>query len=171
MNSFKRKVNEHHHLNPNDETDMANQQLKNIMKNAQAMMDMLRGGQQLDAWVQSTLAVSDSKIQDIKNYIENEATEAPGEGEAEILMPSIMDFEPETELPAEEPIADELPATVDAPAPEGEDSYDFVGDMEGGDMELPPAFPEDEVDMEADFEDEEGEGSSVIDVETRYGKK
>jgi hypothetical protein len=147
------ELNENHFEASSDESSMASNQLKNIMKNAQAMLDLLSTGQQLDAWVQSKIAVSDDKIQEVKNYLENEATE---EIPQEPIEPPVDDFPPEdAALPAPEP-------EVLEPSPAEEPADGAL---------LPSPFPEDEVETDAEFsvDPEKGKGDvSVIDIETRY---
>ena len=166
------KINEDHYQNPTDESSVATNQLKNIMKNAQAMLDIISTGQQLDAQVQSKLAVSDDKMQDIKNYLENEATEMPGEEpeagmEPEVLEPIAMGGEemPGMDYGMEAPEGAELPGE----GPEGPDMGAPNDDLAGL---LPDAFPEEEVEDDAEFNiDIDGDGVAdvnILDVETRY---
>jgi len=148
--TLKEELNEDHLGDPNDESSVATNQLKNIMKNAQAMLDIIQTGQQLDAQIQSKLAVSDDKIQEIKNYLENEATESP---EAEPIETPIDDTPEDAALKEPEVLE---PAPVEEPA---------EGDL------LPPPFPEDEVETDMDFTVNAKKGTgpvNVIDVETKY---
>jgi hypothetical protein len=76
---------EDHHLDPNDESDMAKVQLANVIHYAQELLTMIKDGQQLDAWVQSKLTIAFDYIDSVKHYLEGEdylaATEAPAEEE------------------------------------------------------------------------------------------
>ena len=157
MKLVKEHLNEDHYGDPNDESSMARSQLKNIMKNAQSMLDLINQGQQLDAWVQSHLAVSNDKIQDAKNYLENEATEDPGamQNEPQVIDPTmdaVQDFDGGYGFEDEE--------IIDEPA---ESPHAEL---------LPPPFPEDEVETDADFSIGDGESTgdvNILDVETLYG--
>lgn len=161
-------LNEDHHGDPNDESSMARNQLKNVMKNAQAMLDLISGGQQLDAWVQSHLAVVNDKLQDAKNYMENEATENPGMTSDDSYDRAEFDISSEPQVI--EPLAI---GGMDSP---GMDSPEMEGPedgMMGSDMDLlPPPFPEDEIEPEGEDLDIDGDGESdfnILDVETVYG--
>jgi hypothetical protein len=165
------KINEDDYQNPDDESSVATNQLKNIMKNAQAMLDILTTGQQLDAEVQSKLAVSDDKIQEIKNYLENQATEMPG-AEAEVIEPIAMGGDERgpdygMDYGMEAPVGDGLPP--EGPGMEGPDMESPNDDLAGL---LPDAFPEEEVQDDAEFNvDIDGDGVgdvNILDVETRY---
>ena len=76
---------EDHHLDPNDESDMAKVQLANVIHYAQELLSMIKDGQQLDAWVQSKLTTAFDYIDSVKHYLEGEeylaSTEAPAEEE------------------------------------------------------------------------------------------
>ena len=80
-----KKIKEDHHLDPNDESDMAKVQLANVIHYAQELLTMIKDGQQLDAWVQSKLTIAFDYIDSVKHYLEGEdylaATEAPAEEE------------------------------------------------------------------------------------------
>ena len=76
---------EDHHLDPNDESDMAKVQLANVIHYAQELLSMIKDGQQLDAWVQSKLTTAFDYIDSVKHYLEGEeylaATDAPSDEE------------------------------------------------------------------------------------------
>jgi hypothetical protein len=161
MKLIKKFLNEDHMGNPGDETSMATNQLKNIMKNAQAMLDIFSTNQELDAWVQSNIAVVDSKLQDAKNYVENESTQNPdvgyeymgGSGDMNLTLGD--DVEIINPVPMDDPLGGEL----------------GIGGQGENDM-LPPPFPDDEAESESDFDiDLDGDGVgdvNVLDIETRY---
>lgn len=143
-----------------DDDSVVNNHLKNIMKNAQALLDITSTGRDISVECVSDLAVAASKIGEIKDKMENAATEDPGapEGdmpiEPEVLMPMMMG----DEIPDMDPMVGEDPG-FDPEAPEE--------DVEGL---LPPAFPEEEVEMDDEFDvaGEPGSGASILDVETLY---
>ena len=78
-----KSMEEDHHLDPNDESDMAKVQLANVIHYAQELLSMIKDGQQLDAWVQSKLTTAFDYIDSVKHYLEGEeylaSTEAPAE--------------------------------------------------------------------------------------------
>lgn len=78
-------MEEDHHENPNDESDMAKVQLHNTAKYCIELLKMIQDGQQLDAWVQDKLSVAFEYIDTVKHYLEGEeylaSTEAPAEEE------------------------------------------------------------------------------------------
>jgi len=84
-----RKIKEDHHDNPNDESDMAKVQLHNTAKYCIELLQMIKNGQQLDAWVQDKLSLAFEYIDTVKHYLEGE------------------EYLASTEAPAEEPIAEE----------------------------------------------------------------
>ena len=89
-----KSMEEDHHLDPNDESDMAKVQLINICKYSQELIDMIPDGTQLDAWVQDKLSIAFDYIDTVKHYLEGEeylaSTDAPAEEELG------EDYEPRT---------------------------------------------------------------------------
>jgi len=75
-------VREDHHLDPNDESDMAKTQLYATAKYAIELLRMIQDGEQLDAWVQAKITKAADYIDAVKHYMEGEeflaGTEAPG---------------------------------------------------------------------------------------------
>lgn len=112
-------LNEDHHKEASDETQMAKIQLKSIMADAAELLQKMDQAEQLDAWVQSKLAVAEDYISAIRKYMEFEeetpAEELPliptGDEDVEMgmdtgmepAMPAIDAVEP-PELPGEEAI-------------------------------------------------------------------
>ena len=78
-------LNEDHNLNVTDESSMAEKQIKTIVRYAEQLRALITPGMQLDAAIQSKLAVIENNIVEVTNYIESEA-DAP-----EILEPAIID--------------------------------------------------------------------------------
>ena len=75
-------MEEDHHENPNDESDMAKVQLYATAKYAIELLRMIQDGEQLDAWVQAKITKAADYIDAVKHYLEGEeylaGTEAPG---------------------------------------------------------------------------------------------
>ena len=75
-------LEEDHHENPNDESDMAKVQLYATAKYAIELLRMIQDGEQLDAWVQAKITKAADYIDAVKHYLEGEeylaGTEAPG---------------------------------------------------------------------------------------------
>lgn len=183
MRLVKERLNEDHfEFNPADESSMAINQLKNIMKNAQSMLNIIQTNQQFDAWVQSKLAVADDHIQTIRNYIENEATEIPGKPaeQSPIGTPQLPGTPGEKPIPSTDPYVStfkpEKTPTVIQPTKVELGDLELDSDDEVGDFDL-PEFPEDEVEDDGEFEfdfdldsPESKKGVNVMDVETHYGE-
>ena len=132
-------------------------QAKNVLKNVQALLDLLNTGQVLTPEEGAKLAVVDNQTQEIKNRVENAATEVPGEETA-------MEVPLEEPVPLDDAPIEELPPPPAKAEPEG-DIIEPIG-ME----ELPPAFPEDEVEDDGEFDVEANKAAdvTVLDVETKY---
>ena len=72
-------LNEDDWKQADDESDMANSQLKSIQSNASKLMNMIDNNEQLDAWVQSKLTKAQDYLQSVSDYLTGE------EGEVEEL--------------------------------------------------------------------------------------
>ncbi len=153
MNLVKENLNEEIMVGGEDNSLVLNQ-VKNVLKNTQALLDLLNTGAVLTPEEGAKLSVMDANIQDTKNRVENEATDLPGEtpdAPVEELPP--MDVVPGAEGDMDAEIIEPIPAEdIEAPI---------------GGEELPPPFPEDEVDsVEMDVD---GDGDvEVLNVETKY---
>ena len=167
------ELNEDHHLDPADESKMAKKQLATICKNVEALKLVIGEGTQIDAWVQSKLAIADSHIQEITNYMEAEADETPD-----------MEGVPEPGMEGPEMGAEVVDTEVEdlegAPSPEGQDLDPEMGvEIEGEEeIDLSPVEdifpmkgsvtpageegPEEEIEAEEEIEDEEGGKGGVI---------
>jgi hypothetical protein len=58
-----------------DESDMAQSQLKSIQSNASKLMSMIDNNEQLDAWVQSKLTKAQDYLQSVNNYLTGEESD------------------------------------------------------------------------------------------------
>jgi hypothetical protein len=112
---------------------MASNQVKTICRNAEKLKELIQPGMQLDAWIQSKLAIVEDHITTITNYIENEQ-DAP-----EVLEPQVVDA-PDMEAPIDVEMGDDSEIEMGMPGEEGEE-IDLDAEIEG---------PEGEVDIEAD---------------------
>lgn len=156
-------LNEDHNLNAADESSVAEKQINTICRTAEKLKTLVMPGMQLDADIQSKLAVVEDKIVEIATYLESEQdapevlepqpigvpgdeeiVDIPGE-EVELGGDELGDEEIIDEIPGDEEIIDEVP---------GEE----LGDDELGDDEL-------EGDLEADLEGDELEGDLEADDE------
>jgi hypothetical protein len=72
-------LNEDDWKQADDESDMADSQLKSIQSNASKLMNMIDNNEQLDAWVQSKLTKAQDYLQSVSDYLTGE------EGEVEEL--------------------------------------------------------------------------------------
>ncbi len=141
-------LNEDHNLNATDESSMAEKQIKTIARYAEQLKVLITPGMQLDAAIQSKLAVIENNIVEVANYIESEA-DAP-----EILEPAIING-PEDVLPPDgaevelggDAMGDEMIDEV----PDGEPIDAPVGGAEGEEIELDG----DELEDDDNFDDEE----------------
>jgi hypothetical protein len=77
MISFRKKgdttpMREDHHENPNDDSDMAKSQLYAIAKYAMELLQMIKDGDPLDAWVQAKITKAADYIDAVQHYLEGE---------------------------------------------------------------------------------------------------
>ena len=79
MNALKRTgkvkvdpMEEDHHENPNDDSDMAKSQLYAIAKYAIELLQMIKDGDPLDAWVQAKITKASDYIDAVQHYLEGE---------------------------------------------------------------------------------------------------
>lgn len=141
-----------------EETSVELNTVKNIVKNAQALLDLMNTGVALSGEEVKKIAVVDANVQEVKNRVENDATEVPGE---------VATVPPTEEIPAEE-----VEIIEPTPMPEPIEGEPINAPVEGpGDM-LPEPFPEDEIEdggEEFDIKgDVNGDGVvNVLDVETK----
>lgn len=66
-------LEEDHHHNPNDDSDMAKIQLLQVAEYAHELLEMIENGQELDAWIQAKLTKVADYIGTVKHYLEGEA--------------------------------------------------------------------------------------------------
>jgi len=141
-----RRLNEDHHKEASDESQMARIQLKSIMADAAAILQGLDNAEQLDAWVQSKLTIAEDYLSTVKKYLQYEEEQPPQE------LPLIPQEGEETEvIAAEEPLMppmagnmlskDELP------------EYDEDDELDAADLAVFSKEPDEEEDFEEDFED------------------
>jgi len=67
-------LKEDDNLNPNDESDMADSQMTNIIAIANEIEELVKNGDQLDAWVQSLISVAEFQLKTVKEYLAKEET-------------------------------------------------------------------------------------------------
>ena len=65
-------MEEDHHENPNDDSDMAKSQLYAIAKYAIELLQMIKDGDPLDAWVQAKITKASDYIDAVQHYLEGE---------------------------------------------------------------------------------------------------
>lgn len=65
-------VEEDHHLDPNDDSNMAKSQLYAIAKYALELLQMIKDGDPLDAWVQAKITKAADYIDAVQHYLEGE---------------------------------------------------------------------------------------------------
>lgn len=67
-------LKESDYMDPNDESDMADSQMNGIMKVASEIEELVKPGDQLDAWVQSLISVSEFQLKTVRDYLSKEPT-------------------------------------------------------------------------------------------------
>ena len=65
-------LNEDDYMQADDESDMANSQLRSIHSNASKIENLIGDGDQLDAWVQSKLTKAEDYLDSVAGYLEGE---------------------------------------------------------------------------------------------------
>jgi hypothetical protein len=68
-------LNEDDWMQKDDESDMADSQLKSIQSNTSKLMDMIDDNEQLDAWVQAKLTKAQDYLQSVSDYLTGEEGE------------------------------------------------------------------------------------------------
>ena len=148
-----RLLKEDHHKECSDEVQMAKIQLKSIMADAGEILQGLEQCEQLDAWVQSKLAVADDHLSAIAKYMKYEE-EAPEKELPLIPEPSPAEMVPEPPMgPDEEPDMDDLglfsQPEADDLADEGPAEIEVeVFAQPETKADVPPVEVEDELDVE-----------------------
>jgi len=66
------KINEDDWMQGDDESDMANSQLRSIHSNASKIENLIGDGDQLDAWVQAKLTKAEDYLDSVAGYLEGE---------------------------------------------------------------------------------------------------
>ena len=66
------KINEDDWMQADDESDMANSQLRSIHSNASKIENLIGDGDQLDAWVQAKLTKAEDYLDSVAGYLEGE---------------------------------------------------------------------------------------------------
>ena len=94
----KSSLNEDDWMQADDESDMANSQLKSIHSNASKIESLIGDGDQLDAWVQAKLTKAEDYLDSVAGYLE-------GEKRVE-KVDAIINIEPALELDESETIYD-----------------------------------------------------------------
>ena len=79
-------MEEDHHENPNDESNMAKSQLYAIAKYAIELLQLIKDGDQLDAWVQAKITKAADYVDAVQHYLEGEEylDNNHGESDAEL---------------------------------------------------------------------------------------
>jgi len=67
-----KSMEEDHHENPNDDSDMAKSQLYGIAKYAIELLQMIKDGDPLDAWVQAKITKAADYVDAVQHYLEGE---------------------------------------------------------------------------------------------------
>jgi hypothetical protein len=77
MDSLQLSTNiaEDDHLEPDDESSMAQAQLKSIQSNASKLMDIIGDDEQLDAWIQAKLTKAEDYLDAAAGYLDSEEDE------------------------------------------------------------------------------------------------
>ena len=88
-------VEEDHHENPNDDSDMAKSQLYAIAKYAIELLQMIKDGDPLDAWVQAKITKAADYVDAVQHYLEGEEYLDANQGETEEELAE-GDYEPRT---------------------------------------------------------------------------
>ena len=65
-------MEEDHHENPNDDSNMAKSQLYAIAKYAIELLQLIKDGDQLDAWVQAKITKAADYVDAVQHYLEGE---------------------------------------------------------------------------------------------------
>lgn len=76
-------MEEDHHENPNDDSDMAKSQLYAIAKYALELLQMIKDGDPLDAWVQAKITKAADYVDAVQHYLEGEEYLDANQGESE----------------------------------------------------------------------------------------
>lgn len=88
-------VEEDHHENPNDDSDMAKSQLYAIAKYAIELLQMIKDGDPLDAWVQAKITKAADYVDAVQHYLEGEKYLDANQEEPEEELAE-GDYEPRT---------------------------------------------------------------------------
>lgn len=72
-----KNIAEDDHLQPDDESSMAQAQLKSIQSNASKLMDIIGDDEQLDAWIQAKLTKAEDYLDAAAGYLDSEEEQAP----------------------------------------------------------------------------------------------
>lgn len=88
-------VEEDHHENPNDDSDMAKSQLYAIAKYAIELLQMIKDGDPLDAWVQAKITKAADYVDAVQHYLEGEEYLDANQEEPEEELAE-GDYEPRT---------------------------------------------------------------------------
>jgi len=72
VDAFYESINEDDWMQADDESDMANSQLRSIHSNASKIENLIGDGDQLDAWVQAKLTKAEDYLDSVAGYLEGE---------------------------------------------------------------------------------------------------
>jgi hypothetical protein len=78
-----KSMEEDHHQDPNDDSNMAKSQLYAIAKYAIELLQLIKDGDQLDAWVQAKITKAADYIDAVQHYLEGEEYLDANQGESE----------------------------------------------------------------------------------------
>lgn len=154
-------LKEDHWKQPDDESSMIKGQLRNIIDNAQSLIDNIGDSTQFDAWVQSHIAKAEDYVQSACNYMKyhdeddheiagsdeiSVPTEEPEVGMIDIDVEDQRDFD----IMRGDTLIDPFDATEESPE-EGEEDEDTkdpfdIEDEEEFDEEATDEEEEDEID-------------------------
>ena len=65
-------INEDDWQQPDDESSMAEIQLRSIISNASKLLNIIENNDQLDSWIQSKLAIAQDNLQSVSDYLSYE---------------------------------------------------------------------------------------------------
>lgn len=95
-------MEEDHHENPNDDSDMAKSQLYAIAKYSLELLQMIKDGDPLDAWVQAKITKASDYIDAVQHYLEGEEYLDANQEETEEELDEIKKAEFEKIKPGKE---------------------------------------------------------------------
>lgn len=93
IQSAEETMEEDHHENPNDDSDMAKSQLYAIAKYAIELLQMIKDGDPLDAWVQAKITKAADYVDAVQHYLEGEEYLDANQEESEEGLDEARDYQ------------------------------------------------------------------------------